>query len=71
MQKERRLWINALLELKNRLKQQKQIKEWFKQTDLEVGIAIGIETAIKEVNTIVNELLLESYELDNEISKWN
>lgn len=71
MYKERRHWINALLELKNRLKQQKQIKEWFKQTDLEVGIAIGIETAIKEVNTIVNELLLESYELDNEISKWN
>lgn len=69
MYKERRHWINALLELKNRLKQQKQIKEWFKQTDLEVGIAIGIETAIKEVNTIVNELLLESYELDNEISK--
>ena len=61
--------INALLELKNRLKQQKQIKEWFKQTDLEVGIAIGIETAIKEVNTIVNELLLDSYKLDNEISK--
>ena len=69
MYKERRHSINALLELKNRLKQQKQIKEWFKQTDLEVGIAIGIETAIKEVNTIVNELLLESYELDNEISK--
>jgi len=69
MYKEQRHWINALLELKNRLKQQKQIKEWFKQTDLEIGIAIGIETAIKEVNTIVNELLLESYELDNEISK--
>lgn len=69
MHKERRHWINALLELKNRLKQQKQIKEWFKQTDLEVGIAIGIETAIKEVNTIVNELLLDSYKLDNEISK--
>lgn len=71
MYKERRHWINALLELKNRLKQQKKIKEWFKQTDLEVGIAIGIETAIKEVNTIVNELLLDSYKLDNEISKWN
>lgn len=71
MHKEQRHWINALLELKNRLKQQKQIKEWFKQTDLEVGIAIGIETAIKEVNTIVNELLLDSYKLDNEISKWN
>lgn len=69
MYKERRHSINALLELKNRLKQQKQIKEWFKQTDLEVGIAIGIETAIKEVNTIVNELLLESYELNNEINK--
>lgn len=69
MYKEQRHWINALLELKNRLKQQKQIKEWFKQTYLDVGIAIGIETAIKEVNTIVNELLLESYELDNEISK--
>lgn len=69
MYKEQRHWINALLELKNRLKQQKKIKEWFKQTDLEVGIAIGIETSIKEVNTIVNELLLESYELDNEISK--
>lgn len=69
MYKERRHWINALLELKNRLKQQKKIKEWFKQTDLEVGIAIGIETAIKEVNTIVNELLLDSYKLDNEISK--
>lgn len=71
MYKERRHSINALLELKNRLKQQKQIKEWFKQTDLEVGIAIGIETAIKEVNTIVNELLLDSYKLDNENSKWN
>lgn len=71
MYKERRHWINALLELKNRLKQQKQIKEWFKQTDFEVGIAIGIETAIKEVNTIVNELLLDSYKLDNENSKWN
>ena len=71
MYKERRHSINALLELKNRLKQQKKIKEWFKQTDLEVGIAIGIETAIKEVNTIVNELLLDSYKLDNEISKWN
>ena len=69
MYKERRHWINALLELKNRLKQQKQTKEWFKQTDLEVGIAIGIETAIKEVNTIVNELLLDRYKLDNEISK--
>lgn len=69
MYKERRHWINALLELKNRLKQQKKIKEWFKQTDLEVGIAIGIETAIKEVNTIVDELLLDSYKLDNEISK--
>ena len=69
MYKERSHSINALLELKNILKQQKQIKEWFKQTDLEVGIAIGIETAIKEVNTIVNELLLDSYKLDNEISK--
>lgn len=69
MYKERRHSINALLELKNRLKQQKKIKEWFKQRDFEIGIAIGIETAIKEVNTIVNELLLDSYKLDNEISK--